>query len=182
MKTSETLKDETAMKINIIIIVYITNDCLLWKAEHVYVEINIKIRLMLLQVNVKQHLLPSDLFCPHIINFFFPQSADRHTFTADISHHQTSGLNPFCSLLGSFVLQQQPLWSCLTCVFLFVSVCVTFLGKFYQSLKDNNVNFHNTDIEKALVKTCKDAKGKENRFVSKRPIGEVVVCYWTLHV
>ncbi|KAM4613026.1 mesencephalic astrocyte-derived neurotrophic factor [Polymixia lowei] len=43
-------------------------------------------------------------------------------------------------------------------------VCVTFLGKFYQSLKDNNVNFNNADIEKAIVKTCKDAKGKDNRF------------------
>ncbi|KAK1902133.1 Mesencephalic astrocyte-derived neurotrophic factor [Dissostichus eleginoides] len=44
-------------------------------------------------------------------------------------------------------------------------VCVTFLGKFYQSLHDNNVNFKSADIETALVKTCKDAKGKENRFI-----------------
>lgn len=43
-------------------------------------------------------------------------------------------------------------------------VCMTFLGKFYQSLEDNNVNFHSADIEKALTKSCKDAKGKENRF------------------
>ncbi|XP_041835969.1 mesencephalic astrocyte-derived neurotrophic factor [Melanotaenia boesemani] len=43
-------------------------------------------------------------------------------------------------------------------------VCVTFLGKFYQSLKDSNTNFNNGDIETALLKTCKDAKGKENRF------------------
>lgn len=48
----------------------------------------------------------------------------------------------------------------------FVSVCVTFLEKFYQSLKDDNSNFNNADIEKALVNSCKDAKGKENRFVS----------------
>ena len=48
-----------------------------------------------------------------------------------------------------------------------VSVCVSFLDKFYQSLKDDNVKFNSADIEKALVKTCKDAKGKENRFVSK---------------
>ncbi|KAM3622433.1 uncharacterized protein V6R79_025023 [Siganus canaliculatus] len=43
-------------------------------------------------------------------------------------------------------------------------VCVTFLGKFYQSLNDNNVNFDSGSIEKAIMKTCKDAKGKENRF------------------
>ncbi|KAL7407318.1 hypothetical protein ABVT39_006809 [Epinephelus coioides] len=43
-------------------------------------------------------------------------------------------------------------------------VCMTFLGKFYQSLQDNNVNFNSGDIEKFLIKTCKDAKSKENRF------------------
>ncbi|KAM8757708.1 mesencephalic astrocyte-derived neurotrophic factor [Acanthopagrus schlegelii] len=43
-------------------------------------------------------------------------------------------------------------------------VCLTFLGKFYQSLEENQVKFNSDDIEKALVKTCKDAKGKENRF------------------
>ncbi|KAM6927430.1 mesencephalic astrocyte-derived neurotrophic factor [Xenentodon cancila] len=43
-------------------------------------------------------------------------------------------------------------------------VCVTFLETFYQTLKDGNSNFNNADIEKALVKSCKDAKGKENRF------------------
>ncbi|XP_058488752.1 mesencephalic astrocyte-derived neurotrophic factor [Solea solea] len=43
-------------------------------------------------------------------------------------------------------------------------VCITFLGKFYQSLSDNDVKFNSVDIEKALVKTCKDARGKENRF------------------
>lgn len=48
-----------------------------------------------------------------------------------------------------------------------VSVCVTFLGKFYQSLKDKDVKFNSADIEKALTASCKDTKGKENRFVSK---------------
>uniref|UniRef100_A0A3Q4BQL9 Uncharacterized protein n=1 Tax=Mola mola TaxID=94237 RepID=A0A3Q4BQL9_MOLML len=43
-------------------------------------------------------------------------------------------------------------------------VCVTFLGRFSESLKDNNVNFNSADIEKALTKSCTDAKGKENRF------------------
>ncbi|KAK2821504.1 hypothetical protein Q7C36_020847 [Tachysurus vachellii] len=43
-------------------------------------------------------------------------------------------------------------------------VCISFLGKFYQSLNDNNVQFTGDTIEKALVKACKDAKGKENRF------------------
>ncbi|KAM9759594.1 mesencephalic astrocyte-derived neurotrophic factor [Menidia menidia] len=43
-------------------------------------------------------------------------------------------------------------------------VCVTFLGKFYQLLKDSNTKFNSADIETALVSSCKDAKGKENRF------------------
>ncbi|XP_068171149.1 mesencephalic astrocyte-derived neurotrophic factor [Antennarius striatus] len=43
-------------------------------------------------------------------------------------------------------------------------VCVTFLGKLYQSLKDNNVDFKSDNVEKALMESCKDAKGKENRF------------------
>ncbi|XP_068598418.1 mesencephalic astrocyte-derived neurotrophic factor [Brachionichthys hirsutus] len=43
-------------------------------------------------------------------------------------------------------------------------VCVTFLGRFYQSLKDNGVSFTNGDIEKALMEICEEAKGKENRF------------------
>ncbi|CAL1608992.1 unnamed protein product [Knipowitschia caucasica] len=43
-------------------------------------------------------------------------------------------------------------------------VCVSFLGKFYDSLNENNVEFNNPDIEKALFKACKDAKGKDNRF------------------
>lgn len=46
------------------------------------------------------------------------------------------------------------------------SVCVTFLGRFYDSLKENNVRFNDVDIEKAMLRSCKDAKGKENRFVS----------------
>ncbi|KAI6077144.1 mesencephalic astrocyte-derived neurotrophic factor [Aix galericulata] len=43
------------------------------------------------------------------------------------------------------------------------SVCVTFLGRFYQSLKDNGVEFTPASIEKELLKSCKEAKGKENR-------------------
>lgn len=43
-------------------------------------------------------------------------------------------------------------------------VCVTFLGRFYQTLKDDEVQFNPGAIEKALVKACKDAKSKENRF------------------
>ncbi|XP_009279502.1 PREDICTED: mesencephalic astrocyte-derived neurotrophic factor, partial [Aptenodytes forsteri] len=42
-------------------------------------------------------------------------------------------------------------------------VCVTFLGRFYQSLKDNDVEFTPASIEKELLKSCKEAKGKENR-------------------
>lgn len=43
-------------------------------------------------------------------------------------------------------------------------VCVGFLGRFYESLKENEVKFNSADIEKALVKSCKEAKGKDNRF------------------
>ncbi|XP_031164452.2 mesencephalic astrocyte-derived neurotrophic factor [Sander lucioperca] len=43
-------------------------------------------------------------------------------------------------------------------------VCISFLGKFYQSLKDNNVKFNAADIENAIIKSCKEAKGKDNRF------------------
>ncbi|XP_054641728.1 mesencephalic astrocyte-derived neurotrophic factor [Dunckerocampus dactyliophorus] len=43
-------------------------------------------------------------------------------------------------------------------------VCVTFLGKFYQSLQELKVDFNSGDIEKALLKSCNEAKGKENRF------------------
>ncbi|XP_009995266.1 PREDICTED: mesencephalic astrocyte-derived neurotrophic factor [Chaetura pelagica] len=44
-----------------------------------------------------------------------------------------------------------------------MGVCVTFLGRFYQSLKDNDVEFTPASIEKELLKSCKEAKGKENR-------------------
>ncbi|KAL4655683.1 mesencephalic astrocyte-derived neurotrophic factor isoform X1 [Arapaima gigas] len=40
-------------------------------------------------------------------------------------------------------------------------VCVSFFGRFYESLKDKELN--SATIEKELIKTCKDAKGKENR-------------------
>ncbi|XP_037534942.1 mesencephalic astrocyte-derived neurotrophic factor [Nematolebias whitei] len=43
-------------------------------------------------------------------------------------------------------------------------VCVSFLGKFYQTLKDSNTNFNNADIETALLKSCSAARGKDNRF------------------
>nr|XP_057910937.1 mesencephalic astrocyte-derived neurotrophic factor [Doryrhamphus excisus] len=43
-------------------------------------------------------------------------------------------------------------------------VCVTFLGKFYQSLQELKVDFNSDNIEKALLKSCNEAKGKENRF------------------
>ncbi|KAM4741476.1 mesencephalic astrocyte-derived neurotrophic factor [Anableps anableps] len=43
-------------------------------------------------------------------------------------------------------------------------VCVTFLRKFYESLKDANANFNSANIEKELLKSCSDTKGKENRF------------------
>lgn len=47
-----------------------------------------------------------------------------------------------------------------------IAVCVGFLERFYQTLKDDDVKFNSDSIEKALLKFCKDTKGKENRFVS----------------
>ncbi|XP_005992730.1 mesencephalic astrocyte-derived neurotrophic factor [Latimeria chalumnae] len=42
-------------------------------------------------------------------------------------------------------------------------VCMSFLGRFYESLKDKDVKFTPAVLEKELVKTCKETKGKENR-------------------
>uniref|UniRef100_S4RGZ2 Mesencephalic astrocyte-derived neurotrophic factor n=1 Tax=Petromyzon marinus TaxID=7757 RepID=S4RGZ2_PETMA len=43
------------------------------------------------------------------------------------------------------------------------TVCITFLEKFYNSLKERNADFTVDNVEKELIKTCSDAKGKENR-------------------
>ncbi|KAM8867785.1 mesencephalic astrocyte-derived neurotrophic factor-like isoform 1-T1 [Synchiropus picturatus] len=43
-------------------------------------------------------------------------------------------------------------------------VCLTFLRKFYESLKEDGVTFNIDDIKKALVKSCSDATGKDERF------------------
>lgn len=43
-------------------------------------------------------------------------------------------------------------------------VCISFLSRFYQSLQDRNVEFTSAVVEKELLKTCNEAKGKENRF------------------
>ncbi|XP_053577080.1 mesencephalic astrocyte-derived neurotrophic factor [Bombina bombina] len=42
-------------------------------------------------------------------------------------------------------------------------VCVTFLNRFYQSLKERNVEFTAAVVDKELLKSCNEAKGKENR-------------------
>ncbi|XP_006909206.2 mesencephalic astrocyte-derived neurotrophic factor [Pteropus alecto] len=42
-------------------------------------------------------------------------------------------------------------------------VCVSYLGRFYQDLKDRDVTFSPASIEKELVKFCREARGKENR-------------------
>lgn len=49
-------------------------------------------------------------------------------------------------------------------------VCITFLGRFYQSLKDKDVEFTPANVEKELLKSCKEAKGKENRLVSNNDL------------
>ncbi|XP_061639619.1 mesencephalic astrocyte-derived neurotrophic factor [Phyllopteryx taeniolatus] len=43
-------------------------------------------------------------------------------------------------------------------------VCVTFLGKFYGSLRERKADLNSGDVEKALLESCGAAKGKENRF------------------
>uniref|UniRef100_A0A3Q3FGN5 Mesencephalic astrocyte-derived neurotrophic factor n=1 Tax=Labrus bergylta TaxID=56723 RepID=A0A3Q3FGN5_9LABR len=40
-------------------------------------------------------------------------------------------------------------------------LCVSFLGKFYQSLTDNNVKFTSADIENAIVRPAKMLKAKK---------------------
>ncbi|EPQ17481.1 Mesencephalic astrocyte-derived neurotrophic factor [Myotis brandtii] len=47
--------------------------------------------------------------------------------------------------------------------FLSFPVCVSYLGRFYQDLKDRDVTFSPASIEKELVNFCREARGKENR-------------------
>ncbi|XP_075858417.1 mesencephalic astrocyte-derived neurotrophic factor [Microcebus murinus] len=42
-------------------------------------------------------------------------------------------------------------------------VCISYLGRFYQDLKDRDVTFSPGTIEKELIKFCREARGKENR-------------------
>ncbi|XP_003789526.2 mesencephalic astrocyte-derived neurotrophic factor [Otolemur garnettii] len=42
-------------------------------------------------------------------------------------------------------------------------VCISYLGRFYQDLKDRDVTFSPATIEKELTKFCREARGKENR-------------------
>ncbi|XP_073086746.1 mesencephalic astrocyte-derived neurotrophic factor isoform X2 [Manis javanica] len=42
-------------------------------------------------------------------------------------------------------------------------VCVSYLGRFYQDLKDRDVTFSPASIEKELMKYCRETRGKENR-------------------
>lgn len=68
------------------------------------------------------------------------------------------------------------------CPSLFLTVCVSFMGKFYQSLKDKNVEFTPASIERELLKACKEAKGKENRLVSGLRTGTwLLLIGWELY-
>uniref|UniRef100_A0A8C0X421 Mesencephalic astrocyte-derived neurotrophic factor n=1 Tax=Castor canadensis TaxID=51338 RepID=A0A8C0X421_CASCN len=42
-------------------------------------------------------------------------------------------------------------------------VCISYLGRFYQDLKDRDVTFSPAIIEKELITFCREARGKENR-------------------
>ncbi|KAL0599932.1 Mesencephalic astrocyte-derived neurotrophic factor [Plecturocebus cupreus] len=43
------------------------------------------------------------------------------------------------------------------------AVCISYLGRFYQDLKDRDVTFSPATIENELIKFCREARGKENR-------------------
>ncbi|XP_043564421.1 mesencephalic astrocyte-derived neurotrophic factor [Chiloscyllium plagiosum] len=43
-------------------------------------------------------------------------------------------------------------------------VCLSFLERFYNSLKEQDVDFTPDVIEEHLIQQCKDVKSKENRF------------------
>lgn len=42
-------------------------------------------------------------------------------------------------------------------------VCISYLGRFYQDLKDRDVTFSPATLEEELIKFCREARGKENR-------------------
>ena len=49
----------------------------------------------------------------------------------------------------------------------FPVVCINFLNKFVGKMKEREVSVSDQDIvEVELMKACKDAKGKDSRFVS----------------
>lgn len=50
--------------------------------------------------------------------------------------------------------------------YFFPAVCVQFLTKFSGRLKENDVPSNPDSIEMELLKACKEAKGKDDRFVS----------------
>uniref|UniRef100_A0A9L0IR15 Mesencephalic astrocyte derived neurotrophic factor n=1 Tax=Equus asinus TaxID=9793 RepID=A0A9L0IR15_EQUAS len=43
------------------------------------------------------------------------------------------------------------------------AVCISYLGRFYQDLKNRDVTFSPASVEKELTKFCREARGKENR-------------------
>lgn len=75
--------------------------------------------------------------------------------------------------VGNLELMQ--LYTLSTSIYFFFTVCISFMGRLYQSLKDDDIKFTSADIEKALVKKCKDAKGKENRLVSARSVSFLLI-------
>lgn len=49
-------------------------------------------------------------------------------------------------------------------------MCVNFLSKFARSLSENDIDMKPSNIELELLKACKAAKGKDERFVSSSVI------------
>lgn len=49
-------------------------------------------------------------------------------------------------------------------------MCVQFLGKFARRLDENDVGSNVDKIELELMKACKEAKGKDERFVREKKI------------
>lgn len=68
-------------------------------------------------------------------------------------------------LLTEFLPGEVETSNCLTFLSSF-PVCISYLGRFYQDLKDRDVTFSPATIEEELIKFCREARGKENRLVS----------------
>lgn len=109
----------------------------------------------------------------------------------------TSIVNQFLDMIGLIPINLSTIVSCVYInevimfnhdtvtgmfVFPFVSlVCISFLNKYAKSLKEKEVDTSNQDqLEIELLKMCKQAKGKDERFVSPQVLCHFHVVYVVL--